>query len=209
MTCHQYSLRCRRSLLTVLLPALLALGCDRASPTISPSTNPAHAAMRPQDIRGVENFAEVSPVLFRGAQPTEDGFAELKRRGIKTIVSLRTFNSDRDELEGHGLRYVRFYCKAWHIEDEDMARFLKVLEDPENQPVFVHCQHGSDRTGCAVAVYRMVEQGWTPEEAIAEINNFGYHPVFKNILEYLRRFEPETMRRTVSQTPAPKVEVVP
>jgi protein tyrosine/serine phosphatase len=197
------------SALLVPLTMVLAAGCGRDTAPSAATTNPAHAPLTPQDIPGVQNFAQVSPVLFRGAQPTAEGFAELKRRGVRTIVSLRTFNSDRDELEGHGLQYFRIYCQAWHVEDEDMVKFLKVLSDPANQPVFIHCQQGKDRTGCAVAVYRMVEEGWTPEEAIAEIHNFGFHPVFDDILKYLRHFDVAKMRRQVAELRPPKVEVVP
>jgi tyrosine-protein phosphatase SIW14 len=166
----------------ILVLAMLAVaGCERSNPPAPSMTRPSHTALTPQDIPGVQNFAQVSPILFRGAQPTEEGFAELKKRGVKTVVSLRTFNSDRSELEGHGLGYLRIYAQAWNVEEQDLVKFLKVLSDPANQPVFVHCQQGKDRTGCAVAVYRMVEQGWTADEAIAEIHNFGYHPVLGEI----------------------------
>lgn len=193
----------------VLLP-LLSLACKKKSSVAvlnAPTTNPAHAALTPTDIPGVKNFAQVSPVLYRGAQPTEAGFAELKKRGVKTIVSLRSFNGDSDEIEDTGLQYIRFDCKAWHIEQEDMVKFLKVVEDPANQPVFVHCLHGSDRTGSAVAVYRMMEQGWTSDEALSEINNFGYHPIFENIPDFLKNFDPEKTRKQVDAAPKPKLRV--
>ena len=106
------------------------------------------------------------------------------------------------------MRYVHIYCKAWHPEDEDTIRFLKVMRDPENHPVFVHCAHGADRTGFMVAAYRVVEQGWTVEEAVAEMHNFGFHPVWRQISEYLEKFDDEAMREKVQDAPEVEVDVV-
>jgi protein tyrosine/serine phosphatase len=169
----------------------------------------AHLALMPrEDVAGLPNFAKVSDVLFRGAQPTAEGMRALKAMGVKTVVSLRMAHSDRDMLAGTELQYLRISAKAWHPEDEDVARVLKIIEDPKNQPVFVHCQHGADRTGTMVAAYRMVEQGWTKEEAAAELPNFGYHPVWTQILAYLDRFDRKAMLETVAQTPAPTLDLI-
>jgi len=104
---------------------------------------------------GLPNLHRVSPKLYRGAQPTREGLDELRRLGVRTIVSLRAFHGERDAVAAAGLGYERISFKVWHPEDEDMRRFLAVVGDPARQPVFVHCLRGSDRTGTAVAVYRM------------------------------------------------------
>jgi protein tyrosine/serine phosphatase len=103
---------------------------------------------------------------------------------------------------------VRIEAKAWHPEDEDMSRALKIIEDPQNQPVFVHCQHGSDRTGTLVAAYRIVEQGWTREDAASELPNFGYHPIWSEVLTYLKRFDRSAMRAKIDATAMPKLDLV-
>ena len=128
--------------------------------------------------------------------------------GVKTVVSLRTFSSDRDALKGTGLRYVRIPCQAWRPDEADVLRFLKVVADPANQPVFVHCQQGADRTGCAVAVYRVVEQGWKMEDAVAEMERFGFHPVWGQITEYLGRFDAAKVSEKLKGVEEPKGEVV-
>ncbi len=184
----------------------IAVGVVLVLVSAAPATRPVPA--KPQDIPGVENFAKVSDILYRGAQPTEEGFAELKRRGIKTVVNLRSFHGDRSELKGLGLRYAHIYCKAWHPEDEDTVKFLKILEDPANHPVFVHCQEGADRTGCVVAVYRIVEQGWTLEQAVEEMHDFGFHPVWFVIEDYLDGFNPAKVKKKMAKVRKPKVEVV-
>jgi protein tyrosine phosphatase (PTP) superfamily phosphohydrolase (DUF442 family) len=160
------------------------------------------------DVAGVENFAKISDVLYRGAQPTPEGFAQLKKMGIKTVVNLRSFSSDRSELKGTELQYVHIYCKAWHPEDEDVIKFLKVIKDPNNHPVFVHCLHGADRTGMMVASYRIMEQGWPVDEAAKETHNFGFHKVFGDIQKYLKNFDLPRMALLVEKAQAPKIDVV-
>ena len=202
-------------LMIVLLLCMVVSGatCAWAAGTVTApaATQPTtRALLTPRsDVAGVGNFAKVSEALYRGQQPTPDGFKELKAMGIKTVVNLRSFHSDRDDLKGTGLRYAHIYCKAWHPEDEDLVQFLKIVQDPANQPVFVHCQHGADRTGCAVAVYRIVEEGWSIDDAVKELNNFGFHPVWTEIKEYLEHFDAEAMKPKLKDAPAAKVEVVP
>jgi len=160
------------------------------------------------DLVGLPNFAQVSEGLYRGAQPTAAGFTELKKMGIKTVVNLRAMHSDRDKLRGTGLQYAAIPCDAWHPEEEDVAAFLKVVIDPANRPVFVHCQHGADRTGMMTAAYRMVEEGWTAEDAMAELPRFGFHPVFKDIQKYLKGFDVERVRKEVGEVKGVEVETV-
>lgn len=181
-----------------------------ATTTQAPSTSPASAPLSPRDeLPGLRNFAQVSPVLYRGAQPTREGFETLRKLGVRTVVSLRWLHSDRELLAGTGLRYTRVAAKAWHPEDEDVARVLKVIEDPSAQPVFVHCEYGADRTGVVVASYRIVAQGWTAEDAAKELPRFRFHPIWTQIIDYLRRFDREAMRRQIDAAPMLPMEVVP
>src|SRR6185436_828160 len=111
----------------------------------------------------------------------------------KTVVDLRSFHSDREETRRAGLDYVHIYSKAWHAEDEDVIGFLRVATDSKRAPVFVHCQHGADRTGTMVAVYRIVVQGWSKKEAIHEMTHggFGYHTVWGNLIAYIEGLDVE------------------
>lgn len=197
-----------------LSPACVALAvlcaCAAAEPTTSTTTTtaPAHTPATPTTLPGVRNFAKVSDALYRGEQPTAEGMRELKKLGIKTVVNLRELHGDRDELKGTGLQYVHIRCVAWHPEEEDVVKFLKVMSDPANQPVFVHCWQGSDRTGMMVLSYRVAEQGWTVEEALKELPNFGFHPVWKDIEKYVKSFDAPRVRKNVADAKAPKVERV-
>lgn len=182
-------------------------GTGVASSTDGPVS--ARASLMPRsDLPGLPNFAKVSDKLYRGAQPTREGFLALKSMGVKTVVSLRMLHSDREMLEGTGLQYLRIEAKAWHPEDEDIARVLKIIEDPKNQPVFVHCQHGADRTGALVASYRIVEEGWTIDDAAAELPHFGYHPVWTEVMSYLKSFDRASMQAKIAKLSPEDLDVV-
>ncbi len=140
---------------------------------------------------GLPNLHRVSPTLYRGAQPTREGLEELRRLGVKTVVSLRAFHGESEAVAAAGLGYDRISFKVWHPEDEDVRRFLGIVTDESRQPVFVHCLRGADRTGTAVAAYRVCVEGWSREDAIEEMVNggFEYSPRFQNLVTYLRTFD--------------------
>ena len=144
---------------------------------------------------GIRNFARVTPSLYRGGQPREDGFAELARRGVRTIVNLRRHHDEAAAAARSGLAYERIPLEAGLFgstapTDEQVRRFLTLVTDPARQPVFVHCAHGSDRTGTMIALYRIQVEGWTNEEAIEEMQAFGYHDVYRDLIDYVRAFHP-------------------
>jgi tyrosine-protein phosphatase SIW14 len=149
----------------------------------------AHKPGKHEPIEGVPNFGEVTPKLYRGGQPTRAGFEKLAKMGIKIVVD--TGRSARDEklLKGLGLRYVAlpWYCPF--PKDKVIAEFLEILKDNPEAKTFVHCRLGEDRSGMMVAAYRMAEQGWTPDEAMNEMHEFGFGAVHHLICPGLARYE--------------------
>jgi len=145
---------------------------------------------------GVENLHKVSEELYRGAQPTKEGMRQLKELGIKTIVNLRSFHSDRDEIRDTGLSYEHIYIKTWHPEQKEVVHFLKIVSDPNRMPVFVHCQRGADRTGTMCAIYRVAVQGWSKDEAIEEMTKggFGFYYGWQNLINYIRELDIEEIK---------------
>ncbi|MCU0958945.1 MAG: tyrosine-protein phosphatase [Pirellulaceae bacterium] len=153
---------------------------------------------RPVELAGVPNLFRVSEQLYRSAQPTAQGMQNLQRMGVKTIVSLRSFHSDRDEIGTTPLEYEHIFMKAWHPERKEVVRFLQLATDPQRTPVLVHCQHGADRTGTMCALYRIVVQGWTKDEAIREMTagGFGFHAVWVNLPPWIRDIDVDAIRRS-------------
>jgi protein tyrosine/serine phosphatase len=149
---------------------------------------------------GLENCFKVSDTLYRGAQPTREGFEELKRMGIKTVINLRSNHSDQDLLP-EGMRQVRIPMTVWKAETRQILQFLDTVTDPRNQPVFVHCQEGVDRTGLMCAVYRVLAGGWDKDQAVEEMKQIGAHDILVNLKSYLEKLDIEALRRQLLETP--------
>ena len=158
----------------------------------------------PSALTGVPNFHKISDRLYRSGQPTAEGFRNLKALGIKTVVNLRSFNSDRSELKGIELGYHHLYMKAWHPEEKEIIAFLKLVSDESRGPILVHCQHGADRTGTMCAAYRVVVQGWTKEEALKEMTDGGYkfHGIWRNLLKWFQKLDFDKIRKAAGLQPA-------
>lgn len=151
------------------------------------------------DIKGLPNFAKVSESLYRGAQPDREGFEELRKLGAKSVVNLRAGYSDEKLLKGLGFRYFSVPTRTWHLTYAHSARFLKIVSDPANQPVFVHCRHGADRTGTMVAVYRIYVQKWKTDDAIRELPLFGFHNIWQNLRWYLSKLEVKRLETEIQK----------
>jgi protein tyrosine/serine phosphatase len=146
---------------------------------------------------GLPNLHRVNGNMYRCAQPTAEGMRAAEKLGIRTVISLRAFHSDNGEVESTKLKTERIYFKTWHPEDEDVVRFLKLIANTNNGPFLVHCQHGADRTGTMVAIYRITVQGWSKNDAIKEMTEggFGYHAVWSNLVRYLNELDIKSLRK--------------
>jgi len=204
----------RRALLLIPAAAVVfALGWGGADLLIGDGGAPGPGGRKrpwatPLERPGLRNFFRVSPELYRGAQPEAAGIRELEKLGVKTIVNLRLVHSDRDEIAESGvtgLNYEHITMSAWHAEDKEIVRFLRIVNDPEKTPVFVHCKHGSDRTGTMCAMYRIFIEGWSREEALEEMTKgpFGFHRAWRNLPRYIRDLDVEEIRRRAGLGAAP------
>ncbi len=154
-----------------------------------------------QPVQGttVKNLNRVTPQIYRSAQPDAAGMRELEKLGIRTVINLRDLSDDRKEARGTKLLLHRVKMNAWHIEDEDVVRALALLRINGEGPFLIHCQHGADRTGVVCAMFRMVEQHWSREDAIRELKDggYGFHEMWANIPRYLGRVDIQKIRREV------------
>jgi protein tyrosine phosphatase (PTP) superfamily phosphohydrolase (DUF442 family) len=152
------------------------------------------------ELTGLPNFYKVSNELYRGAQPTADGMKQLEKLGVKTVINLRSIHSDSNEIKGTDLSYVHIGMTAWRINDNDVIRLLRVITDKTRTPVFVHCQHGSDRTGTMCAIYRIAVQGWSKDEAIEEMTKggFGFNRIWRNLPKYIRNLNVQEIKQKAS-----------
>lgn len=146
----------------------------------------------------IKNFGKVNENYYRGSQPVGGQFAELKRLGVKTVIDLRR---DRlDEAEGQardqGLYYFNIPLTTKHAATEEQTvYFLKLVNDPANWPVYVHCKGGRHRTGEMTALHRIINDGWTGDEAYREMKKYDFEDSFfyprslkKYVFEFYKRF---------------------
>jgi protein tyrosine/serine phosphatase len=181
----------------------LALAALALTITGTPAQEPVPRNERwalPITLVGVPNLHQITPTLYRREQPTRLGFRNLEKLGIRTVINLRAFNSDDDEVRGTSLRTERVRILTWNIDDEHVIDVMRMLRNRENGPFLIHCQHGADRTGLMSAMYRVLEQGWTPDEALEELTagGYGYHSVWKNILRYVRSADVDELRAAIA-----------
>ncbi|MBI3856274.1 MAG: tyrosine-protein phosphatase [Planctomycetes bacterium] len=174
----------------------LLAGCGDADAQkkVNGTTTHRAIAQRIPDVPGLENFARMNPNLYRGAQPTEEGFRQLKAMGVKTVIDFRSFHSTKKQVEAAGLTPVEIPLRAdlgsVPPNDEELKRFFEVVLDPARQPVYIHCAFGKDRTGTMAAVYRLEIDGWTADEALQEMEAFGYHNIYQDLIRFIRTYKP-------------------
>lgn len=147
---------------------------------------PVSAAPRIQ----IDNFGEISANYFRGAQPQGHDYEDLATAGIKTVIDL-TQDGREDEpglVKQAGMAFYRIPLTTTDRPSEAaIAQFLKIVNDAQNLPVYVHCQGGRHRTGAMTAVYRMTKDGWTADRAYQEMKQYKFegfpsHPELKGFV---------------------------
>ncbi len=149
----------------------------------------------PTGAPGVNNFHQVNDHIYRGAQPTPDGFKSLAKIGVKTIIDLRSGKElRRDEqhiVENDGMHYVHIPLAGMSApSDQQIATAFAVLNDPTAWPVFVHCRRGADRTGTVIACYRIAHDHWDNQKALSEAKMQGMSRIEHAMQQYVLRFQP-------------------
>lgn len=176
--------------------AAFALCACRSDETI-PASGPRPAKWAaPVSVDSPGNCYRVSDELYRAEQPEPKQLDDLKKLGVRTLLSLREYHADDAAFGRAGLTLARHPMAAGSVAPADLVIALRHIRNSP-KPVLVHCWHGSDRTGFVVAGYRMAEQGWSAEEAIAELRDggFGHHEVcYPNITRALRELDVAAIR---------------
>jgi tyrosine-protein phosphatase SIW14 len=149
------------------------------------------------DVTGVRNFHQVSDHIFRGAQPTSEGFQSLAKLGVKTVIDLRETGSrsrtEQQIVEHDGMRYVSVPLNGMQApSDAQVSKLLALLGDSSKGPVFIHCRRGADRTGTILACYRIANDHWTNDKALGEARSFGMAWFEKAMQAYVLHYQAPT-----------------
>jgi protein tyrosine phosphatase (PTP) superfamily phosphohydrolase (DUF442 family) len=159
-----------------LLPAVLFVAIASAQPA------------------GIDNFHKVNDTVYRGAQPTVEGFRNLAHLGVKTVLDLRETDSrsrlEKEAVEAAGMRYVNVPLQGTNVPaNGDVAMALALLNDPAAGPVFVHCRRGADRTGTVIAAYRISHDKWSGDKALHEAKDLGMAWYAGGMKNYIRNYK--------------------
>jgi tyrosine-protein phosphatase SIW14 len=131
----------------------------------------------------IPDFAEITPTLYRGAQPRKHGLETLAKMGIQIVVDLRgDRKGERKEVASLGMQYVPMHWECSFPKDKTFAEFLTLIRKNPGKKIFVHCRVGDDRTGMMIAAYRMADEGWTPKQAMEEMNKYGFSLVHRRLI---------------------------
>lgn len=167
-----------RIVINTLLAAAMLLGAEAAWSKTS------------QGGEVLPNFAHVTDTLYRGAQPSQEGFGALQKMGVSIIVNFRNepdeLAAEKREVESLGMKYVAI---PWRGSDEpsnaNIVQFLDLVRTNPRAKIFVHCQRGADRTGTMIAAYRIIVEHQSVSDAISEMHKFHYDHLF---LPQLQRY---------------------
>lgn len=153
------------------------------------------------NIEGLHNAYKVDDNLYRSEQPGCIGMGAVQRQGIQTILNLRLIWNDKNKIQKTNLTGTQIPIRTGKISYEDLVKSLTAINHAK-KPILIHCWHGSDRTGCVVAAYRIINNGWTKEQAIHELisGGFGFHQKwFPNIIDLINSLDVEKLKQDVKQ----------
>ena len=158
-------------------------------------------------VQGIHNFYKVDEHVYRGGQPTDEGFQYLAKIGVKTVIDLRGAGEGRRDEESvvsaAGMKYVNVPMTGLTPPTvAEITKILAILEDETTGPVFVHCQRGADRTGAVIASYRIEHDGWDNARALKEAMGNGMSFFQFPRQSFIRNFQPRTIEAKRSVEPA-------
>ena len=137
------------------------------------------------------NFNRITPGIYRGGRPTDEGLQNLKSSGIKSIINLEnvagSVKNEREIAKKLGLGFMSSPV-SWirPPRDEQVDKILAVMTNPKNQPVYIHCLHGRDRTGLIAGLYRVLIEKMSPHLAYREMKELGFRSFFVTLEYYFR-----------------------
>lgn len=146
------------------------------------------------------NLFQMSPTLYRSALPDGGAVPLLKNLKVTTVINFLP-EADSSWLSEPGINQVQLPYRTNHVDDADVLKTLRAIQAAEaNGPVLMHCKHGSDRTGLMAAMYRIVVQGWSKEDALNEMTQggFGESGHFKDGVRYVMQADVDKLRTALA-----------
>jgi len=147
----------------------------------------------------IGNFGKINDHYFRGSQPKGSDYRDLAALGVKTVIDLQKDGPSNESglVTAAGMKFVRIGMTTSQAPtDVQIAQFFDIVNNPANQPVYVHCAGGRHRTGTMTALYRMTFDGWNAAQAYGEMKQYRFegfpdHPVLRNYVYAYRPTPPK------------------
>lgn len=146
------------------------------------------------------NLHQMTPTLYRSALPNSNALPVLENLKIATVINFLP-ESDATWLKTSDIKQVQLTYRTNHVDDSDVLAALRAIQDAETKgPVLMHCKHGSDRTGLMAAMYRVVIQGWSKEDALNEmtLGGFGTSNGFRDSVRYMMKADVDKLRTALA-----------
>ena len=185
-----------------ILPALCLIFLTLAA--LPQAQADEHSASRPvqwaQPVATQYNLFQMSPTLYRSALPDSHAQPLLATLQIATVINFLP-EADSTWLKTPGVTQVQLPYRTNHVDDQDVLAALRAIQTAQARgPVLMHCKHGADRTGLMSAMYRVVVQGWSKEEALKEMTQggFGENAHYKDGAKYLMNADIPALRAALS-----------
>jgi hypothetical protein len=200
------SRRLMRSLFAVLLTLCVSPAVFADAPA-----RPTNWATAVAGVEGLGNLFQVSPELYRSRQPSTAALKNILAQHpfadgaqpIRTVVALRVSDGGDGAVLGNSdaVHYEWLKFSPFRPTDQDVLTFLRIVTDKASQPVLVHCAQGSDRTGMMVAIYRIVVQGWSKDDALKEMvdGGYGFHAFWQDLVRYVRDLDVDALKVRLAQ----------
>jgi protein-tyrosine phosphatase len=107
--------------------------------------------------------------------------------GVKTVIDLRAETAatrrEKAQVEGLGMHYIILPMSDVAPSQKQVDTFIETVKDghAKSEPVYVHCAHGSDRTGCMVGIWRVSQDGFSWDKAYKEMRQYYFGPQFTQL----------------------------
>ncbi|MBY0549146.1 MAG: tyrosine-protein phosphatase [Candidatus Obscuribacterales bacterium] len=178
----------------LLIPATALMLSAQLAGAADTTTAPA------KKIVDLPNFHQVHPFLYRGGEPTPEGVNQLNNMGVKTIFDLRNPGEKKWDEESAarklGIKYIAMPMNSAAPTSKQVKTMMRAIESAKKAPadgsVFVHCAHGSDRTGCMMGIWRVTEEKWNYDAAYKEMRKYWFTPKFTNLSGAVRKYAEQT-----------------
>jgi len=164
----------------------------RLSRADGPASNGVASTVHALKALGIDNFYQLSAKFYSGSSPEGDAaFAELKRLGVKTIITVDGAKPDVDTARRFGIRYVHLPIGYDGVPAAQALRLVKAAETLPG-PIYIHCHHGMHRGPAGAAVVCMAAEGWTPDQAQSWLHLAGTATNYPGLYRSVEQFRPPT-----------------